>query len=246
MLSAEGPFDAAPTRTSALDTHEAICDLFSAGVPFSVSIWHLTSSVPFHHLVFSAGAVSPSRFETLRRPAWTQMKALPKAVFSPSGRHVAVLDSSKSLRVLALGTDGRGPVSTYVIGGGSNLRANASLNEKGREEEMRGEESTAESIGKSTVRSESKAGEVTGIHDVAWWSDEALLVTRADGAVTVEKLPGLVNMLGESPEKFGPSPYVTRMVKKRAFVVDGVEQDDRNAEEGEGGEGPSESAQVST
>lgn len=158
---------------------------------------------------------------------------------------MAVLDSSKSLRVLALGTDGRGPVSTYVVGGGSNVRENASSDER-REEEMRGEESTAESIGSSTVRSESKAGEVTGIHDVAWWADEALLVTRADGAVTVEKLPGLVNMLGESPEKFGPSPYVTRMVRKRAFVVDGVEQDDGNAEEGEDGGRPSESAQVST
>jgi hypothetical protein len=158
---------------------------------------------------------------------------------------VAVLDSSKSLRVLALSTDGRGPVSTYKIGGGSNVGESASSDESNRKRRAE-EESTAESTGNSTVRSESKAGEVTGIHDVAWWSDEALLVTRADGSVTVEKLPGLVNMLGDSPEKFGPSPYVTRMVKKRAFVVDGVEQDDGNAEESGDGGGPSESAQVST
>lgn len=191
-----------------------------AGVPFSVSVWHLTSSAPFHRLLFSAGAVKASRFESLRRPAWAQITALPQALCSPDGCHVSLLDSSKSLQVLNLGPEGKGPVSLVPIGAGNEDEETA-LSER----QKAGESASPQRSGSERNAVSGGSEESANVHDVAWWSNDALLVSRADGAVTVGKLPGLVNMLGESAEKFGPSPRVTGVVRKRAFVLDGVEEE---------------------
>ncbi|KAL5004597.1 hypothetical protein ScPMuIL_018053 [Solemya velum] len=45
--------------------------------------------------------------------------------------------------------------------------------------------------------------------DVNWWSDMAIILARASGAVTVSSVRTLENLLGTSPEWFEPAPRVT-------------------------------------
>ena len=44
--------------------------------------------------------------------------------------------------------------------------------------------------------------------DVNWWSDEAVILARCTGAVTVSSIKTLKNLLGTNPEWFEPAPHV--------------------------------------
>lgn len=45
--------------------------------------------------------------------------------------------------------------------------------------------------------------------DVNWWSEEALILARCQGSVSLSSTKSLKNMLGETPEWFEPAPRVT-------------------------------------
>ncbi|XP_060740193.1 NBAS subunit of NRZ tethering complex isoform X1 [Tachysurus vachellii] len=45
--------------------------------------------------------------------------------------------------------------------------------------------------------------------DVGWWSDQALILARCSGSLTVSSVRALTNLLGKSCEWFEPSPRVT-------------------------------------
>lgn len=45
--------------------------------------------------------------------------------------------------------------------------------------------------------------------DVGWWSEQALILARCSGSLTVSSVRALANLLGRSCEWFEPSPRVT-------------------------------------
>uniref|UniRef100_A0A8C6ML87 NBAS subunit of NRZ tethering complex n=1 Tax=Nothobranchius furzeri TaxID=105023 RepID=A0A8C6ML87_NOTFU len=86
--------------------------------------------------------------------------------------------------------------------------------------------------------------------DVSWWSDNALILARCSGSVTVSSVKTLRNLLGKSCEWFEPSPRVTvahdggflslecevKLAHKRArWLSDGAGED----EEGDDGDSDS-------
>uniref|UniRef100_A0A1A7XPK9 Neuroblastoma amplified sequence n=1 Tax=Iconisemion striatum TaxID=60296 RepID=A0A1A7XPK9_9TELE len=86
--------------------------------------------------------------------------------------------------------------------------------------------------------------------DVSWWSDNALILARCSGSVTVSSVRTLRNLLGKSCEWFEPSPRVTaahdggflslecevKLAHKRArWLSDGASED----EEGDDGDSDS-------
>ncbi|ELT90143.1 hypothetical protein CAPTEDRAFT_162693 [Capitella teleta] len=50
------------------------------------------------------------------------------------------------------------------------------------------------------------------LSDVNWWSDEAVILARGTGAVTVSSTDDLINLLGSSPEWFCPAPQLSMAV----------------------------------
>ncbi|XP_034245235.1 neuroblastoma-amplified sequence-like isoform X2 [Thrips palmi] len=55
--------------------------------------------------------------------------------------------------------------------------------------------------------------------DLDWWSDEALVVVRNSGAVTVCEISNLQNLLGESPEFLAGSAQVRRFHNEKGFLA---------------------------
>ena len=47
------------------------------------------------------------------------------------------------------------------------------------------------------------------LSDSNWWSDEAVILARGTGAVTVSSATSLANLLGVSPEWFAPGPKLS-------------------------------------
>ncbi|KAI8481341.1 hypothetical protein Bbelb_409050 [Branchiostoma belcheri] len=58
--------------------------------------------------------------------------------------------------------------------------------------------------------------------DVNWWSDEALIMARQSGAITVSSTESLDNLLGESPEWFEPGPQVSAAVDGEFLALEVV------------------------
>ncbi|XP_019619051.1 PREDICTED: neuroblastoma-amplified sequence-like [Branchiostoma belcheri] len=71
--------------------------------------------------------------------------------------------------------------------------------------------------------------------DVNWWSDEALIMARQSGAITVSSTESLDNLLGESPEWFEPGPQVSAAVDGEFLALE-VERTEKKPERS-GGEG---------
>lgn len=84
------------------------------------------------------------------------------------------------------------------------------------------------------------------IIDINWWSDEAVIMVRRCGAVTVSSISSLKNLLGISPEWFEPSPAVTSFcdrgflamecevqIKSKRRKLDETEFDDDESSEDE-------------
>lgn len=55
--------------------------------------------------------------------------------------------------------------------------------------------------------------------DLDWWSDEALVLVRNSGAVSVCEVVNLQNLLGESPEFLAGSPQVRRFHNEKGFLA---------------------------
>ncbi|KFM69118.1 Neuroblastoma-amplified sequence, partial [Stegodyphus mimosarum] len=58
------------------------------------------------------------------------------------------------------------------------------------------------------------------IIDINWWSNEAIIIVRRCGAVTVSSINSLRNLLGISPEWFEPSPAVTSFCDRGFLVIE--------------------------
>ncbi|XP_077869974.1 NBAS subunit of NRZ tethering complex-like, partial [Saccoglossus kowalevskii] len=56
--------------------------------------------------------------------------------------------------------------------------------------------------------------------DVNFWSNEALILARCSGALTVSSAKTLQNLLGESCEWFEPSPHVTARYEKGFLALE--------------------------
>ncbi|CAL1282753.1 unnamed protein product [Larinioides sclopetarius] len=82
------------------------------------------------------------------------------------------------------------------------------------------------------------------IIDINWWSDEAIIVVRQCGAVTVSSIKTLQNLLGDSPEWFEPSPAVTSFcdrgflalesevrVKGKRRSLDEIDEDEESSDD---------------
>ncbi|KAM9497126.1 NBAS subunit of NRZ tethering complex isoform 1-T1 [Clarias gariepinus] len=81
--------------------------------------------------------------------------------------------------------------------------------------------------------------------DVGWWSDQALILARCSGALTVSSVRALTNLLGKSCEWFEPSPRVTsahdggflsleceiKLAPKRSRLESSASGEDDDAEE---------------
>ncbi|GIY81302.1 neuroblastoma-amplified sequence [Caerostris extrusa] len=87
------------------------------------------------------------------------------------------------------------------------------------------------------------------IIDINWWSDEAIIIARRCGSVTVSSIKTLQNLLGASPEWFEPSPAVTSFCdrdfwrlkfseirvkgKKKSENVDDADDDEESSDDEE-------------
>ncbi|KAF8777200.1 Neuroblastoma-amplified sequence like protein [Argiope bruennichi] len=82
------------------------------------------------------------------------------------------------------------------------------------------------------------------IIDINWWSDEAIILVRQCGAVTVSSTKTLQNLLGASPEWFEPSPSVTSFcdrgflalesevrIKGKRRSVDEIDEDEDSSDD---------------
>ncbi|XP_053503129.1 NBAS subunit of NRZ tethering complex isoform X1 [Ictalurus furcatus] len=81
--------------------------------------------------------------------------------------------------------------------------------------------------------------------DVGWWSDQALILARCSGSLTVSSVRALTNLLGKSCEWFEPSPRVTsahdggflsleceiKLAPKRSRLESSASGEDDDAEE---------------
>ncbi|XP_062857972.1 NBAS subunit of NRZ tethering complex [Trichomycterus rosablanca] len=81
--------------------------------------------------------------------------------------------------------------------------------------------------------------------DVGWWSDQALILARCSGSLTVSSVRALTNLLGKSCEWFEPSPRVTsahdggflsleceiKLAQKRSRLESSASGEDDDAEE---------------
>ncbi|GLH06021.1 Neuroblastoma-amplified sequence [Gryllus bimaculatus] len=54
--------------------------------------------------------------------------------------------------------------------------------------------------------------------DINWWSEQAVIVARLSGAVSVCSVSNLRNLLGESPEFLAGQPQVSAMCSERGFL----------------------------
>ena len=53
--------------------------------------------------------------------------------------------------------------------------------------------------------------------DAKWWSDQAVILARGTGSVTLSSTQTLKNLLGTSPEWFEPAPLITS-AKDESFL----------------------------
>ena len=53
--------------------------------------------------------------------------------------------------------------------------------------------------------------------DAKWWSDQAVILARGTGSVTLSSVQTLKNLLGTSPEWFEPAPIITS-AKDESFL----------------------------
>ncbi|XP_053405478.1 NBAS subunit of NRZ tethering complex-like [Mercenaria mercenaria] len=81
--------------------------------------------------------------------------------------------------------------------------------------------------------------------DINWWSEEAVILGRGTGAVTVSSISTLKNLLGNQPEWFEPAPRLSevhdggflglevecRFPSKRRLVPDSGDEEDESDEE---------------
>lgn len=47
--------------------------------------------------------------------------------------------------------------------------------------------------------------------DVNWWSNDAMILARGTGAVTVSSVKTMANLLGNQPEWFEPAPRLSEV-----------------------------------
>ncbi|XP_035662778.1 neuroblastoma-amplified sequence-like [Branchiostoma floridae] len=71
------------------------------------------------------------------------------------------------------------------------------------------------------------------LSDVNWWSDQALIMARQSGAITVSSTESLDNLLGESPEWFEPGPQVSAAVDGEFLALE-VERTEKKPERSAG------------
>ncbi|WAR01028.1 NBAS-like protein, partial [Mya arenaria] len=165
-----------------------------------LTAWRILSDSPHYKLITDYAddlnkAQGKKRFKMplLRRLRGVTQDGVLKASISPMGDHLCTLHFS-------------GKLGVWALPGLHLIKAWAP------QEQPYWDELSPELTDNPQVRKQIKdLVNTKNLLDLSWWSNEALILARGTGAVTVSSVKTLANLLGKQPEWFEPAPRLTEV-----------------------------------